>query len=79
MPLELAPITNLSLKSGVLLLPSHNTQPVPVPPEEVEPIKFAAPDQMIIPPEGIAADDEPDGPGGPAGPVGPVGPAGPVA
>ena len=48
-----APTTKRSLKSGVPLLPSHNTQPAPVPPVAVDPIKFAAPDHMIIPPEGI--------------------------
>mgnify|MGYP005995634001 CR=1 FL=1 len=39
-----APMTNLSRKSGVELLPLHKTQPVG--------IADSAPDQMMIPPEG---------------------------
>ena len=42
-----APTTNLSLKSGVLLFPSHMTNPVGI----LDPL----PDQMIIPPLGIPA------------------------
>ena len=41
-----APTTNLSLKSGVLFWPLHNTQPLG--------IAFDAPDHIMIPPEGIA-------------------------
>jgi hypothetical protein len=42
---EPAPITNLFLRSGVLLEPLHRYQP--------EGIALAAPDQIIIPPLGI--------------------------
>ena len=42
-----APTTNLFLKSGVLLLPSHKTYP--------EGIAFAAPDHITITPVGIPA------------------------
>ena len=57
--LLLAPIMNLFTRFGVLLFPSHNTQPVG--------ILFALPDHATITPLGNAAFD-PAGPGGPGTP-----------
>jgi hypothetical protein len=57
-----APTTNLSLKSGVLFEPLHNTQP--------DGIAFDAPDQITMTPDGSDASE-------PAGPVGPVEPVEP--
>ena len=61
-----APITNLSVKFGVLFDPSHKAHPVGI--EDVDP------DHIIIPPTGTDTLAPPEGPGGPGFPTGPGGP-----